>query len=58
MYEVNSLKDHFATHDYYTLREMIINRNVIVEKLRSTKKVKDISPPKARIKKIRLSRNS
>lgn len=39
---------------YYKIREKIVNENLIVEKLRSTGKLKDITPKQPRIKRVKL----
>lgn len=39
---------------YYKIREMIVNENLIVDQLRSTGKLKDITPRQPRIKRVRL----
>lgn len=54
-HDVPGLLTFFNSHDYYKLKEMQVNKNHIVEKLRADKKWKDITP-KDKIGKITIKR--
>lgn len=53
--DIPVLLTNFYSHDYYKLKEMQVNKNHIVEKLRADGKWKDITP-EHKIEKIKLKR--
>ncbi len=51
-HDIPALKALFESHSYYKLREMLVNRNLIVENLRKEKKLKDITPKEPRMETV------
>ena len=63
-FDLNEIRDELESdpliynqineNTYYKLREMIVNENLIVEKLRKIRKLKDITPKPPKTKKVRI----
>lgn len=55
--DIASLKTIFTKHSYYKLRELIVNRNNIVELLRRENKLNDITPREPKMEMVKLEKN-